>query len=279
MFGYVKTYKNELKVIEYEVFQSYYCGLCKTLKSEYGFFARLGLNYDSVFLALLLSSVTNDLGTCAPERCIASPLKKKPVRKTEKCMSYSAAVMIILAVLKLSDDIRDEKSIKSLISYIALINAKRRVKKNYGELYNECRSHILALSRLEKENCSSIDKLANEFAEILKRAFTPDFIKDEDTKRILGHIGYMLGRFIYIADAFDDLERDKKKKCFNAFLLCDTPPTAEEIRDLLTLSLSSIAGSYELLNIKINKPILDNIIYLGLSKTLDDLTILKGDKI
>ena len=57
MFGYVEPLKDELKIKEYNIFRSYYCGLCKTLKKEYGLFSRLCMNNDSVFLALILSSV------------------------------------------------------------------------------------------------------------------------------------------------------------------------------------------------------------------------------
>ena len=115
MFGYVNVYKEELKIKEYDVYRSFYCGLCKQLKTEYGFSARLILNYDSVFLALLLSSVLDETFTCEPERCIANPAKKRPVKQSSPCLSYSAGVMLILALLKLSDNLRDDKSIKALL--------------------------------------------------------------------------------------------------------------------------------------------------------------------
>jgi len=269
MFGYIKVNKDELKVKEYNVFKSYYCGLCMTLKSEYGYFSRFGLNYDSVFLALLLSSVSGDKYDCDRKICIAHPLNKKPIMKTNQSLSYSAAVMIILALLKLEDDIKDEHSIKSALLYFALLKAKRKVKKNYGSLYKVCSEQINKLSVLEKNNCCDIDELSDTFANILKILFVPDFIENEETKRILAHIGYMLGRFIYILDAYEDIKKDKIKKNFNPFLASDNIPKTENILELLTFNLSSIANSYELLDIKINKPILDNIIYLGLSGVLD----------
>lgn len=268
MFGYVHINKDELKIREYNVYKSYYCGLCKTLKSEYGNFARFGLNYDSVFLALLLSSVTEDEYDCKNSRCMAHPLEKKPIMKTNRCLSYSAAAMVILALLKIEDDIHDEHSIKAMLTYLALLGAKRKVKKRYGELYNACRTQINKLTELEKANTSDIDRLSDVFANLLKILFVPDFIEDEATKRILSHIGYTLGRFIYIIDAFEDIEKDKKKKSFNPFMAGEIP-NKEELKDALTFDLSSLANSYQLLDLKINKPILDNIIYLGLSGVLD----------
>ncbi len=278
MFGYVKAYKDEMRVKEYDAFRAYYCGLCKTLKKEYGFSARLGLNYDSVFLALLLSSVTRMPLSCNAQRCIASPFKKKPIADTNPCLSYSAGVMVILALLKLEDDVRDEKSIKSLLCLLALWRARHRVLKRYKPLYLKCKKQIEALFSLEKEKCTSQDAVAHAFADMMQHVFTPDFIQDENTRRILGHMGYLLGRFIYILDAYEDIEQDKKKGCFNVFLMQQSPPDKEVLRDLLTLTLSNIASSYELLDIPLNKPILDNILYLGLPHVLDNVLDQKGDK-
>lgn len=278
MFGYVKAYKDEMRVKEYDAFRSYYCGLCKTLKHEYGFSARLGLNYDSVFLALLLSSVTQIPLTCTAQRCIVSPFKKKPIADTNPCLSYSAGVMVILALLKLEDDVRDEKSVKSLFCLLALWRARRRVLKQYKPLYVQCKEQIKALSRMEQEQCASIDALADTFGTMMQHVFTPDLIEDQNSRRILGHMGYLLGRFIYILDAYEDIEQDKKKHRFNVFLAQQTSPDKEALRNLLTLTLSNVASSYELLSLTLNKPILDNILYLGLSHVLDNVLDQKGDK-
>lgn len=275
MFGYVKVNQDELKVREYNVYKSYYCGLCKTLKSEYGYLSRFGLNYDSVFLALLLSSVTEDDYDCEKLRCIAHPAEKRPIMKTNKSLSYSAAAMVILALLKIEDDIHDEHSINAMFTYLALSGARRKIKKVYPKLYSDCREQINKLSHLEKDNVTDIDKLSDVFANLLKLLFVPDFIEDEITKRVLAQIGYTLGRFIYIIDAYEDIEKDKMKKSFNPFLL-GTMPQKDELHESLTFTLSNLANSYELLDLKINKPILDNIIYLGLSASLDKA--IKGEK-
>ena len=36
MFGYIMVNKGELKFKEYELYQSYYCGLCRKLKNIMG---------------------------------------------------------------------------------------------------------------------------------------------------------------------------------------------------------------------------------------------------
>lgn len=277
MFGYVRIFEDELKKKDYTVFRSYYCGLCKTLKKEYGVAASMGLNYDSVFLALLLSSVLKEEPTCMPMRCIANPVKLHPVLKTDAALSYSAAVMLTLAILKLSDNLRDEKSIKALLSLILLFPCRLRLKKKHAVMYRRAKAHIKNLSMLEKQGCKNPDEAANAFASLLEELFVPGFIKDENTKRILAHMGYLLGRFIYLSDAAEDREKDKKKHCYNPYLASDAPFSKDAFTETMTLTLSTLASDYSLLPIHRNKAILDNIIYLGLPNTLKRITETEGE--
>ena len=55
MFGYIKPSKGQLRICEYEAYQAVYCGMCHVLQREYGTVSRLFLNYDFVFLAMLLA--------------------------------------------------------------------------------------------------------------------------------------------------------------------------------------------------------------------------------
>ena len=36
MFGYVTPCKMEMKIKDYEKFKAYYCGLCNSIKNNYG---------------------------------------------------------------------------------------------------------------------------------------------------------------------------------------------------------------------------------------------------
>ncbi len=269
MFGYVRICKDELKVCEYNLFRSYYCGLCKSLKKEYGFASRMGLSYDVTFLALLLSSICDETTKLLPERCIVSPHRKKPIAQTSNALSYSADVNVILTYAKLKDDWHDENSLKALLCLPLFFGAKRKIKKKNPELLEKVQMHLSNLSELEREKCAETDKLANEFGEVLKEVFCASPNTDEVQKRILSHIGYSLGRFIYIMDAYEDMEKDKKEKSFNPFLLVGETVDAEAVRESLMFTLSEISNSYQLLDIKRNKPILDNIIYLGLIESVE----------
>ena len=95
----------------------------------------------------------------------------------------------------------------------------RKAKKRYPSVYESIKKCLDNLSCLEKEKCSEIDETADCFAKILEILFTPDFIENENTKRTLSWLGYNIGRWIYIIDAYNDLEKDIKKNNYNTSLL------------------------------------------------------------
>lgn len=88
MFGYVVPLKSELKVRELAQYNAYYCGLCASIGSRFGQAARLTLNYDSTFIAMLLT----DLSGSAPRPCTMRRCGYKPVpQKTPLCAGFGRA--------------------------------------------------------------------------------------------------------------------------------------------------------------------------------------------
>ncbi len=288
MFGYVTPLKDELKMREYNTFRAYYCGLCKVLGKQFNQLTRMGLNYDFTFLALLLSSLSSDIDQSRAEICIANPIKKKPVIQPNQFIEYSAHMSIVLVYFKLLDDWKDDKKITALIALLAYLMPIRKTKKNYNEKYVQIKQCLEKLAELEKRQCNIIDESADAFGKLMEVIFTYPNLEDENSIRILSWLGYNLGRWIYIIDAFHDIEKDIKQKQYNPVLLQyqyeaeeDVHTFIERVREPLEISLTytldNVAKSYELLEIKYNKGLLDNIIYMGLRNRMD-LLYKKGVK-
>lgn len=280
MFGYVTPYKPELKIREYNTFRAYYCGLCKTMGNEYNQLVRMGLNYDLSFLSLLLSSLEEDEDEFKVEKCIAHPIKKRMVIKKNKSLEYTSSISIMLIYFKLLDDWNDDRSLKALIANIPFNLAIKKAKSANIDKFNCIKENIDKLSKLEMDNCREIDEIADVFGKLMEDISSPEFIKDEDTKRILKFLGYNLGRWIYILDAFDDIKEDIKSKSYNPLLLQYEYKQDEDINLFigkirkniefsLTLTLENISKSFELLNIQYNREILENIIYLGMRNKME----------
>lgn len=108
MFGYIKIYKSELLVREYEAYKSVYCGLCKKMGKDYSFLSRMLLSYDCTFYAMFLMAVNRSCEGFENGRCRFNPLKKCSFCLCkDDALSKAAAVNVTLSYYKLVDDIND----------------------------------------------------------------------------------------------------------------------------------------------------------------------------
>ncbi|MBE7014211.1 MAG: hypothetical protein E7419_03260 [Ruminococcaceae bacterium] len=270
----MNIYKDELKVKDYNIYRSYYCGLCKKLGEEFSIRARLSLNYDFAFLALVLSSLSDGKEEIKYENCFIHPLTKRPVLKSDDYLTYSAYMSIIVTYFKLKDDVSDNKNIKSFFAYLFFKGYFKKAKKKYPKKCEIIKTILEELNIKEKENCADIDEVSDCFGRLLSEVFLKD---GED--RALKEFSYQLGRFIYIIDALDDIEKDIKSKNYNPFIkkYSYNNEDAKEFKKrvcseydlIVTLTLESIASAFELIDFKKNKTILQNIVYLGLRKAKD----------
>ena len=286
MFGYIKIFKPHLRICEYDTYKSVYCGLCKELGKSFGIVSRFTLSYDFTFLALLDMAVNNNNINVKKERCIAHPLKKTVCVDCTEDLSFTANAAVISIYHKLKDDKQDKGLKKKLIALILIPLIKKHYKKaseQYPELSKIIEQEMKNQSLLEKENCTSLDRASEPTANIMK-AIAQEISEDEKTKRLLGRMGYFLGRYVYFCDAIEDLQDDFDHNNYNALLLQNDFQELNDIEkqklieltiDTINFTLGELANTYVLLSIEKYKPILDNIIYLGLKNTFN--LIIKGD--
>ncbi len=276
LFGFVNVYKDELKIKDYNLFKSYYCGLCKTLGKRYNQLVRLGLSYDMTFLAILADSLTDAPCEIVNEGCIKH-IGNRSVCKNNAAIEYSADVSIILAYHKLCDDISDEHSLKSWFYRLAYIRPFRQACRKHTKLSCDIKQNLEKLACLEKEKCISIDMSADPFALLMSDIFA-------SFNPLLSSVGYNIGRFIYIADAYKDIDDDSKRDSYNPYVCAydkaylETDSFKRSVMGSLNMTLCAISDEYKKLNIEKNKEILDNIIYLGLRRAYDSLFENNGGK-
>lgn len=268
MFGYVTVDKSVLTEDEYKVFCAYYCGLCKSIGKNVSQISRLGLSYDITFLALVLASVSGG-NKVRNKKCILHPFTEKEIVSDNTAVSYAASAGCVLAYEKFRDDFADDRNIKALLSALIIGSGYKRA---CSELERECeiiKKQLRLLCELEKSHCASIDDTADAFAKILETLFTPDFIENENERRALAWLGYNLGRWIYIMDAVNDFEDDRKSGAYNTLSemgYADFEKCSEDMRLSLTLTLDGIASAFELIDFKCNKDLIGKIVYIGLKE-------------
>jgi len=272
VFGYVNVYQNELKIKDYNVYKAYYCGVCHSCGKNLSFVSRFGLSYDITFMALLLDSLEDNETSFEPKRCIAHPAKKRPAVVGSRAVDYAAAVGVILTYLKFKDDVKDDKSLKGLLGMMLFWRGAGKARKKLPGLYKKIESLLCELSALEKENCEIPDKAADVFGRLLGECAKAPFV-NKDNEKQLYWLCYHLGRWIYLIDAVEDFEKDIKSKNYNPYKFSynNRKELCEECSLPLTLTLESMAAAYDLLDIKKNRDILENIIYLGVSKKQNEI--------
>lgn len=281
MFGYVKPDKPELKIKDYETYKAIYCSLCRTLGKEYGLLARFLLTYDAAFYALLKKSVLQAKPDCAYKGvCRFNPLKKCNYIDTDSYLKDAAALTVIMFYYKVLDNINDGKPLKRLASRLVYpyikIKFNKAVKK-YSKYNDIIKISTDEQARIENEKTDSIDIAAHPTAVSLQKIFSYG-IKDETQKRVVERIGYCLGRWVYLMDAFDDLENDIKAGAYNpfalkykldkSFLTGDNKAIEDDIIKSIRLTANETGLALELLDKNCYKPLIENIIFDGMEAEL-----------
>ena len=265
MFGYVRPLRSELKVREWENYQAVYCGLCHALQAQCGAAARFILNYDFVFLALLLDEETAPTDPCK-RRCVAHPLKPRKAVPVTPHMALCAQESVILTHYKLLDDGRDEgvgRAVKSRLARLFLARSYRKAKRALPQFDETVKTCLGELDGLEKEKCRSMDHTADPFARLLAAAVPVTGVDAVDRPR--EQLLYHLGRWIYLADAADDLREDKAKGRYNPIdARYGGAPRLDEVETTMNHSLALMRSAFHLLPTNRWQAVVENILYLGL---------------
>lgn len=268
MFGYVRPVLDRLDEEQRDAYQGVYCGLCHALGDRHGWLARLTLQYDFTFLALLLGAgEEGDRPAC--RRCPVRPWRGPRACAAGGRLDAAADESMILTYHKLCDDVDDRGPLAGL-PYRALRRlfrgSYRRAARACPRFDRQVREGLARLKQLEGENSPELDRAADAFAKILSCAAS-GFPADSPQGRALGELLYHVGRWIYLMDAWDDLDDDRKRGRYNP-LDARFQGRAREERDYLdttaTHSLRLAGSAANLMALGRWTPIVENILYLGL---------------
>ena len=283
MFGYIKPLTPELKVKEQEAYKAVYCGLCKQLGRNYGTLPQMTLSYDFAFLAILAIAVSGENVQFAQERCMVHPLKKRNICQSCESLDLSAAMATILLYHKLKDNLADGDVGEKILCGTALPLAEssyRKASAKLPELAKLTEEQMMEQSILEKEKCPSTDRASEPTAKILE-ALLGGLSEDPSQKLVLKRIGYLLGRWVYLMDALDDLEDDIRNDCYNPFRYCETTgdesPQEQAVASLY-MTIAEIIRAYDLLEVQHFDGLLSNVFELGLKQSVDELVRKKKAK-
>lgn len=264
MFGYVTIDKPELKVKEFYRYKAFYCGLCRTLKEEYGLRGRMTLTYDMTFLILLLTSLYESSTREYASHCPLHPVKKIPILQNE-ISQYGAKMNILLAYFNFEDDWKDDKSFLGL-SGVHLFRKKAvQICKEYPRQAQAIKKQLRLLTMYEEQGIGDIDMAAGAFGALMEELFV---YRRDMWEENLRKFGFYLGKFIYLMDAYDDLPEDSKTNSYNPLKqvkeACKSGAEYEtQVHQMLLMMMGEATGAFEKLPCLQDGEILRNILYSG----------------
>ncbi len=273
MFGYVKIDAPELRVRDAEFYRAAYCGLCRTMRRKLGFTSAAALSYDMVFLIAVRMALTGE--KYALRRHMCPKLRSKPMIEACPSLEYAAGVSALLTLCKIEDDIRDERGARRICRRAVRPAARRHLKRagTAGALEDSVRRRLAEISAAEEGGGSG----EIPFGELLGDVFA--YGLDGVDARIARQIGTGVGRVIYIVDAVDDIDEDRRANRYNpiasAFGGLPLPAAKSAVGDAVRLTLTSAAAASELIGdldgVSEAKAVVRNVLYAGLPAEADKI--------
>lgn len=261
MFGYVVVNKPELKIKEFDEYREYYCGLCHILGQKHGIKGTLCLNYDYTFLLILLSGLYEPEEKQVTKRCFVHPLKRQNIRYN-KFSEYVADMGIVLARMKCIDDWEDERDFLKKTYGAFLKKDYMRIKEKYPLKVELIEQSVMNIRKAEVDGEKNVDVISGYFGKAFEEICA---VYGDEWENRLRKIGFYLGKFIYILDAYDDIEKDIKENNYNPFKEKYKEEGFDDyVRQILTLNAAECAREFEKLPIIKEVEVLRNILYSGI---------------
>lgn len=280
LFGYIKPFRPELKIREAEEYRSIYCGLCRELGRSFGIFARMTLSYDFAFMAMFFMALDDEICPSFEHcRCVAHPFKKQCRCCENEAISLSAKAAMILTYYKLRDDLADRGFFKKIGAALLMpfaSSARKKALSSGGEaekIEEAAKRMMAAQKEIEERKSPLSDEAAEPTAKFLEELIV--LRADDKNERTLRRFGYLLGRYIYLCDALDDLEDDIEKKNYNPFIF-GGEDSIKSAKSALFMTTAELSDDLSLLELDRYKEIVENIVCFGLISEVERIINKKG---
>ncbi|SDB21581.1 DUF5685 family protein [Eubacterium oxidoreducens] len=263
MFGYITIDREQMTDTDKRTYQSFYCGLCQVLKQTSGIKGRMLINYDMTFLIVLLSGLYELVNTEQSYLCPLHPTKKRTLFINEATY-YAADMNLLFAYQNFEDDWVDERSYTKKMFTKIFDKDYTKIRGKYPRQVNAMEEYMKLLQKAEREKEKNIDVIAGLSGEMLSEIFV--WKKDDVWERALRHMGFYMGKFIYLMDAYEDINKDLKTGAYNPLIEMKSKQEADFdtlTRLMLTSMMSECSKSFETLPILEYVDILRNVLYSG----------------
>lgn len=211
---------------------------------------------------MLLCSLYEGESACVTgcDHCPIHPIRKVEWRSSGPT-DYCADLSVALHYYNAQDKWNDDRSLLGLGFEKMLAAPTQQAAARWPRQCSAIRTCLDRLARYEAEGSEDLDAVSGCFGELMAELF--DYRQDHWSPE-LRSIGFNLGKYIYLLDAYDDLARDERKGAYNPLrTLSREPGYEEEMREIFELLLANCARSFERLPCVEDVDLLRNILYSG----------------
>lgn len=292
MFGYIFPERAHLYMKDFDLYRSFYCGICKSMERQFGQLSRFTVNYDVTFLAILLHNFLGEDISFEKLKCITKPFTKRKNVVGNPLTDDLAALNVILAYYSVYDKVIDDKTLKAKSALQGLKKAKSKAEIRLKGISKIVEIRYENLRALEEKKKGSVDEVSHEFSSLMEECvnfITNNYLskkvlenKDnvcynskeyENVRDNFSHLSYNVGKWIYIIDALDDFDDDVKERKYNLFSAvyndCESKEQlmekhGDEIVFTFSTCLNKICESFEKIKFHFNTDFVKNVIYKGM---------------
>lgn len=268
MFGYINPDSPYLFKKDENLYKAMYCGMCKSIGKGCGSFPKTALTYDIAFMSALLHNVAGCDVKIEKRRCGLHIFRRRPMAKPDDLSMLLGCVNTALAYYKLLDDKADGDK-KGALTFLYRKGFKR-VLKRHPQVADIIKRQTEAQRSLEKAGCKIIEEACEPTARMMRELSR--YCLGESATESTDGLTYALGKWIYLADAFDDYDKDVKKGRYNVLYNAFGEPckaeavrkNADEINFLFNALFADMRTHLGGVKFHFNHDLTDNIILRGI---------------
>ena len=227
------------------------------------------------FAVILLSSLYETIAKHEEHRCKVHPVKRQHMLRNE-ITSYAAAMNVLLAYYHMEDDWQDDHKVSSLMTKSLIQGKAKKIIEKYPRQSEIIRKSLEELGECEHENSMDIDRAAGCFGRLMAELFV---WKEDIWEKTLRKMGFYLGKFIYLMDAYEDLPEDRKKNRYNPLKeLAKRPDYEVQMEQILRMMIAESTVRFEQLPCLVDVDILRNILYDGVWNHYNKIQMKKSEE-
>ena len=268
MFGYIHPDSPYLFKKDETLYKAMYCGMCKSIGAGCGNFPKSALTYDMAFMSALLHNIADCDVKIEKRRCFLHLFKSRPMVREDEISILLGCVNTALAYYKLLDDKTDGDK-KGAFAFAYKRGYRRALKRHprVAEIIKECMEEQ---RRLEQAGCKIIDAACEPTAQMMKELSA--YVLGGYSTDATAALNYDIGKWVYLADALDDYDKDVKKGRYNVLYNAFGQKTkaeaveanGEEINFLFNSLFADMRANLSQIKFHYNHDLTDNIILRGI---------------